>query len=288
MRDIIVLEIIRQQMNLGETFFVPVQMPEVDEYGHGSLESFTLRMLELEDGRVAVAAFTSVEESVKETGKSAEYDRHIGDGVMREECDFKEMYYPMPICNHTRGVGKENVGYTQGITIDGIPFEAELVEIEGKRDIHIIMPEITDFYEEGEDANCVPDNDTVKGLVQQVTNHYNFILADGMVDNQVEFSLNTMQNYLDYNEALKGYGTLKYDSYNPVNVLTKQGETRSKWQLPSFFRELNISYHNNKTNGFISNDYFKSANIGQEFVIEANGAVLGWVKEIISKQLKLD
>ena len=57
-------------------------------------------------------------------------------------------------------------------------------------------------------------------------------------------------------------------------ILTKMGMTRSKWNLPDFFKELVISYHNKLS---FKDNYFQSAAKGQEFVIEASDELLVWI-----------
>lgn len=80
---------------------------------------------------------------------------------------------------------------------------------------------------------------------------------------------------LSLNENLKGAGVL---NYAPRRVLTKNGMTRTKWELPDFFRQLTISHHNQNS---FKEDHFKSVDIGQEFVIEANEELVEWTKQII-------
>ncbi len=60
-------------------------------------------------------------------------------------------------------------------------------------------------------------------------------------------------------------------------VLTKEGMSRGKWDLPSFFKNVEISYHPDpwKCN------YFQSAAIGQEFVIDATPEIMDWTRHII-------
>lgn len=72
-----------------------------------------------------------------------------------------------------------------------------------------------------------------------------------------------------------GYGTFQY---NEKLKLTKDGYTRSCWNLPEIFNDLKISYHNNKS---WRKDYFKSAEIGQEFVVEENKEVMKWAYMLI-------
>lgn len=80
---------------------------------------------------------------------------------------------------------------------------------------------------------------------------------------------------LNFKPNQKGSETLRFSR---KLVLTKNGMTKGKWQLPDFFKELNISYHTQKS--FVDN-YFKSADKGQEFVIQPDVRLTDWVKEIL-------
>lgn len=80
---------------------------------------------------------------------------------------------------------------------------------------------------------------------------------------------------LEFIPGYPGAGALKF---NKKLVLTKEGFTRSKWQLPDFFKNIEISHHNKSS---WINGYFKSCSIGQEFVFDANDQILDWVKNII-------
>lgn len=68
--------------------------------------------------------------------------------------------------------------------------------------------------------------------------------------------------------------------YNDNLVLTKKGFSRSRWELPDFFRGLRISYHSDES--WNNNGYFQSVPIGQEFVIEDNDKVANWAKQLIN------
>jgi len=61
------------------------------------------------------------------------------------------------------------------------------------------------------------------------------------------------------------------------HILTKDGFSRSKWDLPSFFRDIQITYHS--PNSFKEN-YFDSAKKGQEFVIYPNDDIINWAKKL--------
>ncbi len=69
----------------------------------------------------------------------------------------------------------------------------------------------------------------------------------------------------------------KKDSSSPTGYLP-----RSKWDLSSFFKDLKIriSYHSEKS--WNPEGFFKSADIGQEFVIEDNPEVETWAKDLIN------
>lgn len=82
---------------------------------------------------------------------------------------------------------------------------------------------------------------------------------------------------LFWNERISGAGIFKF---NKELVLTKQGLTRSKWDLPNFFKDVKISRHSEKS--WKPEGYFKSVDIGQEFIVEDNNKVEYWAKQIIN------
>ena len=65
--------------------------------------------------------------------------------------------------------------------------------------------------------------------------------------------------------------------YRRDRVLTKDGMSRRYWNLPDFFKEVNISYNARSW----QDDVFISAGRGQEFVMDATPEILNWVKQII-------
>lgn len=81
---------------------------------------------------------------------------------------------------------------------------------------------------------------------------------------------------LTWNKGKSGAGTFKF---NDNLVLTKKGFSRSKWELPPFFNGIKISRHSEKS--WKKEGYFKSVDIGQEFIIEDNNKVENWAKQII-------
>jgi len=87
-------------------------------------------------------------------------------------------------------------------------------------------------------------------------------------------------DHLSLNNSLNGYGTF---SYNEELVLTKENETRTKWNLPDLFRDCSISYHK-KTNW--KEGYFRSVSRGQEFVVSEDSKVTKWAKDLIENNIE--
>lgn len=80
-----------------------------------------------------------------------------------------------------------------------------------------------------------------------------------------------------FNDNLQGYGIFKY---NEELNLTKEGMSRTKWNLPSIFKNVSITYHNKDS---WKEDCFKSACRGQEFVVEENNEIEKWAINLINK-----
>ena len=66
-------------------------------------------------------------------------------------------------------------------------------------------------------------------------------------------------------------------NYRKDRVLTKEGMSKGKWDLPSFFKKVEISYHPDPWR----DNYFQSAAIGQEFVMDATPEIIDWARHII-------
>lgn len=81
---------------------------------------------------------------------------------------------------------------------------------------------------------------------------------------------------LTWNDKSSGAGVFKYSR---DLILTKNGLSRSKWSLPDFFRSVKISRHSEKS--WKQEGYFKSVDIGQEFIVEDNDNVENWAKSLI-------
>jgi hypothetical protein len=59
----------------------------------------------------------------------------------------------------------------------------------------------------------------------------------------------------------------------------EEGCLKSRWDLPEFFRKVNITYH---TKDSFKDGYFDPAKKGREFIIDCNDRILEWVPDIIS------
>lgn len=79
-----------------------------------------------------------------------------------------------------------------------------------------------------------------------------------------------------WDEDVAGAGTFRFSN---GLILTKNGLSRSKWNLPDFFKKANISRHSEKS---WKEGYFKSADIGQEFVIADNDEVENWAQLLVN------
>ncbi len=87
---------------------------------------------------------------------------------------------------------------------------------------------------------------------------------------------------LSYNNQQPGCMALSYSS---SLVLTKPGCHYNHWKLPDLLcaPDVTISYHNNRTYGFVTGkDYFKASSIGEEFVIHGTIDLQRWVHSMIN------
>lgn len=68
-------------------------------------------------------------------------------------------------------------------------------------------------------------------------------------------------------------------TFTENHKLTKEGCSRSIWNLPEFFREIPITYNANAW----KEDGFHSAAKGQEFVFEANYKAEEWIRRLLNE-----
>lgn len=134
----------------------------------------------------------------------------------------------------------------------------------GSQDLHIIYGYLQ--------VACKYKNGDEKPFPEYASLHPH---AMGKFKNSKNNCIYIAKDNLSLNENLKGADTL---NYNKNLVLTKQKMTRSKWDLPDFFKQLKISYHNENS---FKKDYFQSAKKGQEFIMQANDELINWTKNLI-------
>lgn len=107
--------------------------------------------------------------------------------------------YDFPVCNHIQCLTSENIGYCQGVLVDGMPFEAELYSCESGHGLAIVMPLLDNSVAEKYDDSCLPSPDTnVIGFAmsEQFTDYS--ILDIGMVDTGEVSDGETIHRYINY------------------------------------------------------------------------------------------
>ena len=88
----------------------------------------------------------------------------------------------------------------------------------------------------------------------------------------------------NWDPNIPGFGYFKYHTDLVLTKNKSQGaKSRSKWNLPEFFKDTYISYHKNAW----KDDYFQSVSKGQEFVIHDNTKVVNWAKSLIQNYREL-
>ena len=80
---------------------------------------------------------------------------------------------------------------------------------------------------------------------------------------------------LSFGNNVDGYGIFKYDKRN---VLTKDGYSRSKWDMPECF---NSSVKNAGYGDCFKDGYFQSPSRGQEMVFDVTDGIMEWIKKIV-------
>ncbi len=110
-----------------------------------------------------------------------------------------------------------------------------------------------------------------------LTNHPH--LNKDIYINSYKNTLYLATEHLSFAPDLSGYGIFKFSENL---VLTKEGEIKSKWALPDFFKETNISFHKKDS---WKDGYFQSAGRGQEFVMKATPQIEEWARDIIRENV---
>lgn len=101
--------------------------------------------------------------------------------------------------------------------------------------------------------------------------HWNFEKYKNIESNRIYIA----REKCSFDESIKGFGIF---NFSEDLILTKNGRSISKWELPKPLMNLKITYHNESN---YKEDYFQSASRGQEFVIEKNEKAEKWAVELI-------
>jgi uncharacterized protein (TIGR02452 family) len=128
---------------------------------------------------------------------------------------FFQSDYDYPVCNHTEGVTEANMGFARGVTISGVPFEAEVTSKDDVTTLAIMIPAI--FNDARADKDRKQD---ATGADNRITAmHYDVesldytVLDIGMIDDGIEENDDIMTDYVEF---LIETGLVEYVS-NMVN-----------------------------------------------------------------------
>lgn len=105
--------------------------------------------------------------------------------------------------------------------------------------------------------------------------HWNFEKYKNIESNRIYIA----RERCSFDENIKGFGMF---NFSEDLILTKNGRSISKWELPKPLMNLKITYHNESN---YKEDYFQSASRGQEFVIEKNEKAEKWAVELIKNHI---
>ena len=105
------------------------------------------------------------------------------------------------------------------------------------------------------------------------------------VEGEGEFPIEELSCHLDPDVRYEtytrksGWKGIFGQAGSALSHLTKEGQTRSRWLLPEYFRNYKISYHSENS---WKDDYFQSAAKGQEFVVDGDENLEKWLKSLFS------
>lgn len=116
-----------------------------------------------------------------------------------EPVGYYQSKFEYPVCNHTEGITKNNIGFTRGITASGVPFEAELFKEVDAVTMAVIMPAIyNDAYEGMEDDELSDENINITSMHYEVESFDYSVLDIGMVDDAMEENTDVVKDYVDF------------------------------------------------------------------------------------------
>lgn len=135
------------------------------------------------------------------------------------------------------------------------------------------------YKKDGLDAHIIYGYMQVGEIIQRkedvpvwCKDHPHFMYDNAWKTNKNAIFLQT--KHLTIIPSLSGCDVL---NFRRDRVLTKDGMSRRYWDLPDFFRKVDISYNAKSW----QEDCFKSAGRGQEFVMDATPEIIDWIKQII-------
>lgn len=114
--------------------------------------------------------------------------------------DYLQFDYPFPLCNHTDGISDFNIGYAQGVTENGIPFEAELIKDAVETNLSIILPWCVDIFDC--EADSMPEF-----IIDAEPLDLNNVLTKGMIFNG---RIDDTDFILGCNEFLESTGIIEF------------------------------------------------------------------------------
>ena len=112
----------------------------------------------------------------------------------QQDKSYIELCSEMPICNHTKEVTADNIGYVQGVLYDGTPFEAEIWKDDrvGTKNLTVILPEKKEVFgmRTSQSGGQVREGKTAF--------EWNAALPVGMIDREIEEPPEETDFYMKY------------------------------------------------------------------------------------------
>ncbi len=103
--------------------------------------------------------------------------------------------FPLLCCNHNiNDVEENNYGYAYGVTIEQIPFEAEIWSMGDSTNVTFYLPEIKEFNDVNDDP-LIKQTTTIKTFHAEHELERSTVLMTGMVDRGTIDSLSVLEAY---------------------------------------------------------------------------------------------
>jgi hypothetical protein len=112
--------------------------------------------------------------------------------------NFFQSDYEYPVCNHTEGVTASNMGFARGVTVSGVPFEAEVTSKNGVMMLAVVIPAIFNDACEDVDSDFSDEDGHITAMHYNVESSDDTVLDIGMVDDAVEEDIEIVTNYVDF------------------------------------------------------------------------------------------